>query len=93
MPKNMYNGHLREQRYCSLYVTSSGGGRAVLTSSARTRPARDAHWCTVKTQFIVLQECKWCPSTLQGMRIGVAVTRSPLRTESLDEKRMHELGS
>ncbi|KAH6932540.1 hypothetical protein HPB50_007179 [Hyalomma asiaticum] len=40
MPTGTHNGHFREQRHCSPYVTSSGGGRAVITCKGRTAASR-----------------------------------------------------
>ncbi|KAH6927510.1 hypothetical protein HPB50_004921 [Hyalomma asiaticum] len=39
-PTGTHNGHFREQRHCSPYVTSSGGGRAVITGKGRTAASR-----------------------------------------------------
>ncbi|KAH6946542.1 hypothetical protein HPB50_013894 [Hyalomma asiaticum] len=39
-PTGTHNGHFREQRHCSPFVTSSGGGRAVITGKGRTAASR-----------------------------------------------------
>ncbi|KAH6946729.1 hypothetical protein HPB50_014769 [Hyalomma asiaticum] len=39
-PTGTHNGHFREQRHCSPYVTSSDGGRAVITGKGRTAASR-----------------------------------------------------
>ncbi|KAH6919484.1 hypothetical protein HPB50_029528 [Hyalomma asiaticum] len=39
-PTGTHNGHFREQRHCSPFLTSSGGGRAVITGKGRTAASR-----------------------------------------------------
>lgn len=43
----------------------------------------------MRSSVRLLREHRWCPCELHGTRIGVAGTRSPRRTETLDEKRVY----